>query len=127
MTERMNTPPLGELEVASARRSSEDYWRTTIAAEALEKSVLERQPLSIMPVPYPEGKLVGLHSGWVDGKAGETDVSFQLTVGAGLGNPNLMLSVYNGAVVVAREFIDVRTFLPTWFGAILKANPGIPA
>jgi hypothetical protein len=75
--------------------------------------------LTVESVRHDSTLFAGLRQAWIDGAEPDTGMSFDLTCGAGLGSPYLVLSVKLADGTKVSETIDIRPLLTAWVDSVV--------
>jgi hypothetical protein len=79
-------------------------------------------PLAVVPFRLGPRQLSGLRQNWITGEDPDSDVTFDLDSGAGLGSASLTLTVYRGDAHVT-EIVDIREVAAVWVAHVLATWP----
>lgn len=66
-----------------------------------------------------ESKYHSLMQSWISGEGNGSDVTFDLTCGAGLGNASMRLTVKKGGESIT-EVVDIRQGLTAWISRLVE-------
>lgn len=82
--------------------------------------IMERELLTVQPVRVESSLAAGLRIEWADGELGET--KYDLSCGAGVGSPYLLLHIETADGTKIDELIDIRPMMQNWILTALAAS-----
>jgi len=84
--------------------------------------VIEREWLKFQPVRVESSIAAGFRVGWMDFENDE-GLKFDVSCGAGVGSPWMILSVDHPDVGHIEEVVDIRAIVNEWVRAAIAAGP----